>query len=321
MDARTAPAPAPDDVLGPLGARVPFRVHDRPVTCAEALGTLAVRGTWPDVVHEVGLGEQALAAADAAARAALEVGLPAAETALRRRLRITAADDYLAWLDQHGLTVADCRDHLRRRLALAAAGSGAAAPPDPTAVRAHVVIEGVLDSAVRRLAEDAAIADVDPADPDWLTRVVQASDAVRAAPADPDEVAAVIVERTVDWTRVEGAVAVVPDDDVAHELLLCVREQHAPLAQVAESVGVPTSPLRSTLDSLEPWLEPVLLGAEPGALLGPVAHPAGRAVVEVTARAHPGPQDEQSRQLATEVLLERRIATALSSAVRWSADA
>lgn len=322
MDASPVTAPAPADVLGPAGARVAFRCRDRDVTCAEALVALELRGGWDEVVAEVVRGETALRGTDGATLADLDDQVRAAEAVLRRRLGLTAADDYVAWLERHDLSVGDCRDQLRRSLVIrSAAPVDPSALPDPAAVRAHVVVDGVLDDAVQRLAEDAALADVDPTSTSWLVDVVDRAAAERAAPQDPGAVADVLAERTVDWTRVRATLAVVPDDDVAHELVLCVREQHAPLATIAHGVGVPTTTLSTTVGELDPWLEPALLGAEPGALLGPVAHPDGRAVVELVSREHPAPDDRESVALAEAELLRRRIAIALADRVRWSSDA
>lgn len=334
MEARPVVAPAPVDVLGPAGARVPFRHGDREVTCTEALEALDQRGGWDEVLRDAARGERALAAADSDVRSEVEDRLPVTETALRRRLGVTAADDYLAWLDQHGLTVADCRDHLRRHLAsdLLASGSPASGPvgadvdasttaPDAAAVRAHVVIDGVLDAAVRRLAEDAALADVDPGSRTWLAEVVGRAAAERARAPELAEVMTLLSQHAVDWTHVRATVALVPDADVARELLLCVHEQRAPLATVASDVGVNTVSVDTVVGALEPWLEPLLLGAEPGALLGPVARDEGSALVEVVERRHPDAADAASVRLATEELLRRRIAGAMASHVRWTADA
>lgn len=320
MDARSTTTPLPTDVLGAAGSRVPFRVGDREVTFAEALDALELRGHWETVIDEVAAGDAALEAADAGVRESVEAGLARAETVLRQRLRLTAADDYLAWLDRWELTVADCRDHLRRRAALSV-GAAPSVPAycSPEAARAHLLIEGVLEEAVTRLAEDAALAAADPASPTWLVDVVEGADSERHREPDTNAVAAVVAEHAMDWTRIEATVVVTPDDDVAHELILCVRDERAPLVVVAERIGLPVQELHASLDQLEQWLEPVLLGAEPGALLGPLVHPGGHAVVELVERHVPTSADDSVRHRAAAVLLERRAAIAMSASVRWSA--
>ncbi|HET7901197.1 MAG TPA: hypothetical protein VFL59_08395 [Candidatus Nanopelagicales bacterium] len=317
MDASPSTEPAPADVLGAAGVGVPFRCGPREVTYADALESLALRGAWSAVVEEVGGREAALLAAEGRARSALDAGIPALEQALRRRLRLTSADDYVVWLGRWALTVDACRDHLRRQSVEPMTAGDAPA----VALRAHVVIEGVLDDAVRRLAQDAALAGADSGSTTWLADVVAAAEAARREDPVPSAVADLVAEHLVDWTRVDATVVVAADDDVAHELLLCVREQHTPLLAVAHGAGLAPTELAATLDDVEDWLEPALVGAEPGALLGPLAHPSGRAVVELIARTVPDENDEVVRRRAREELLERRAAVAMSQTIRWSAGA
>lgn len=318
MDASPTTAPAPADVLGPAGARAPFRCSDRAVTYTDALDALAVRGGWVPLVSDVSARSTALAAADDATRATVDAGVPGAEIALRRRLRLTSADDYRTWLESWDLDVDDCRDHLRRRALPDPSGDPSPGHVEAVAVRAHVVIEGVLDDAVRRLAEDAALAGADPRSPSWLAEVVERADRVRTEEPDALAVADLVSEHVVDWTRVEATAVVAPDDDVAHELLLCVREEQAPLADVAARVGLSPVHVATFLEALDDWLEPVVLGVEPGALVGPVAHPDGRAVVQLLHRAPPSAADDDVSRRAAAELLERRAAVAMSAVVRWS---
>lgn len=318
MDASPTTAPAPADVLGPAGARAPLRCSDRDVTYADALDALALRGGWAPLVADVAARSAGLVAADERTRSAVDTAVPGAEIALRRRLRLTSADDYRTWLESWDLDVDDCREHLRLRALPPPDDAVTQAEVDAVAVRAHVVIEGVLDDAVRRLAEDAALAGADPRSPSWLADVVERADRVRAEEPDPLAVADLVSEHVVDWTRVEATAVVAPDDDVAHELLLCVREEQAPLSDVAARVGLSPTHVATFVEALDDWLEPVVLGVEPGALAGPVAHPDGRAVVQLIARTPPSAVDDDVRRRAAAELLERRAAVAMSAVVRWS---
>lgn len=312
---------APTAVLGATGARPAFRADGRPVTYADALTALALRGGWDAVVDEVRAAQASLTVSDEQTRARIEEQLPGQEVALRRHLGLTAADDYRAWLDRWELDVADCREHLRRRLVvgLGVAASGLVEVAVPVeGLRAHVVLEGVLDDAAARLAEDAALAPSDVEDHDaWLHAVVQGAARERLRPPDPVAIESVVTEKAVDWTVVEATVVVTSDDDVAHELLLCVREQRAPLAEVAADVGLPSEAVSTTLDVLPAWLEAPLVGAGPASVIGPLPHPDGRAVVQLLARRRPSADDEQVRRRAAAVLLERRAAVAIASHVRW----
>lgn len=327
MEAGPTTTSSPRGLLGRAGARVGFTADGVDVTADDALVAARARGDWDAAVADCLAGIAAWEFLDDTARAAVEQAVPRREALLRRDRRLTSADDYVAWLAEWDLGVADCRGHLRRALARETCSTVVAAPSyDETdvaeALRAHVVVTGFLDRAQRALAEDVALVGMPSAtspDRDALLRAVVAEGS-RARDRHPgaDELGRIVADHAVDWTLLDALVVAAPDDDVARELIACVLVDGAPLDRVAEDAGLPVTTLRTFVQELEPALVPDLLGAQPGDLVGPVARGHERLVLALRDRVAPTLDDDLVRTRATVALLDRAITEGLAARVRWS---
>jgi hypothetical protein len=99
-----------------------------------------------------------------------------------------------------------------------------------------------------------------------------------------------------------------------------VREGSLELADAARATGASFEVSRRLLVEAPPDLSPHLLGAEPGAVLGPVPGPGGFAVVEVRSRILPALADPDVRRRAEAELIDRVVRRETDARVRWSIE-
>ena len=214
--------------------------------------------------------------------------------------RLIAGDELTTWLAKRRLSVADWNAHLRR--AIGDRGDGAA--PEPDALWAEGVCSGAWDDVAERLSARAAAWQAAgtpqaprPVPAEWLARMPSHEDAGQigvdparvaarrddlwaaeaafaglcADAAASDAVAAAVTARSVDWLRVDCDWLEAADEDVAREAALLARVDGLALADVAQRAGLPLEPRGVYVGDLDPALQPTLMSAAPGDLVGPVA--------------------------------------------------
>ncbi len=130
-------------------------------------------------------------------------------------------------------------------------------------------------------------------------------------------VQSVVAARRLDWVRLTTATVIAPDDDVAHELALCVRDDRRSLEEVAADAGLAVRTAEVWLEDVEEALRDALMVAQPGETLGPLATPEGAAVVVVSRKQPPSLEDPAVRARAEEALLARAVDRAITDHVIW----
>jgi hypothetical protein len=123
----------------------------------------------------------------------------------------------------------------------------------------------------------------------------------------------------VEWTRVDWRYLELAADSVAREALLCLREDGAPLAEVAARARVPVREETLLLESVDSAARTALLAAKPGDVLGPLPRPEGFRVALVTAKAPPSEEDANVRRRAEEQIVASLIDREKRKRVRWHA--
>lgn len=263
--------------------------------------------------------------------------------------RLIAGDELKAWLARRDLSVADWKAHLRRAIGERSAD----AEPDPAVLWAEGSCSGAWADVARRLAARAAAADVagtSPAPgtppPAWFARMPDAARAreigidpgavaVRAgelwsaeralrdlasSAAAPDEVASVVASHNVDWLRVDCDWLEAGDEDVAREAALLARVDGLELAEVARRAGLPLEPRRVYVGELDAELQPRVISAAPGDLLGPVALNGGATrwlVAAVRDKVTPTVDDPEIRERAERTAVTAAVERAVAERVRW----
>jgi hypothetical protein len=140
-----------------------------------------------------------------------------------------------------------------------------------------------------------------------------------ASVAPPQALRGVIVARRLEWVRVGAQAVQAPDADVAREIALCVRMDRRALDEVADEAGLRAESVEWWLETVEEALRDLLVGAQPGDLVGPIAWKEGHLVLVVTGKRLPTEDDPDVRARAERALLARAVDREVTDRVTWHA--
>ena len=263
--------------------------------------------------------------------------------------RLIAADELAAWLARRRLGLEDWNAHLRR---LIGTRSGDAAP-DPRALWAEGACSGRWEDVAERLAARAAAwaaagmpAAPEPPPAPWFARMPSAGEArdigidpasvsgrcgelwaaetafarLRAGAAASDAVPRAVAAHDVDWLRIECDWLEAGDEDVAREAALLARVDGLGLADVAQRAGLTLEPRRVYVGDLDPALQPAMISAVPGDLVGPLAlgNGGGRWLLAVLrAKVAPSLDDPEIRARAEDVAIAAAVRRTVEEHVVW----
>jgi hypothetical protein len=268
-----------------------------------------------------------------AARAA-ELGEPvdqedvsAAARSFRYARRLLTAEELADWLRQWDLTVQEWGRHLERCLLLERWTDGAGPLPgdDPDVVEAEyvdIVCSGLLEREAGGFAADTALALLTPIEAAgdrtvMVERTLTAAALARASVASGPVVEREIASRRLDWTRLELDMLELGTDGAAREAALCIRQDGRTMADVAALSRASFSHLSTYVADLEPSLQPVLLAAQPGELVGPIGADGSFLLLAVTDRTPATADDPELRRRAEDALVERAVKRAIDGRVEW----
>jgi hypothetical protein len=255
----------------------------------------------------------------------------------RTARRLLAADELRAWLAEHRLTQADWRGYLRRELGRAG-DLDAAGAPDEHSIWAEGVCSGTFERWSHALAARAAALAADPAADAglppraWLARAPDAEPAVaadlwsaeaayerlRGRVAASNAAARVVAGNGVDWLRAECEFVVTPDEDVAREAALLLREDGLAVAEVARLAALEPVVASPYVCDIPPELRAPVVSAAPGDRLGPVALDDGSFVVLLLrGKVAPTMEDPEIRERAERAALESAVEHEVTERVSW----
>jgi hypothetical protein len=117
--------------------------------------------------------------------------------------------------------------------------------------------------------------------------------------------------------RVATVSVVAPDEDVAREILLCVKEDRRPIDEVASEAGLSAEANEMWLEDAEEALRDALVGAQSGDVVGPLAWKEGHLVLTVGDKRLPSDDDEAVRARAEHTLLARTVEHEVANRVTW----
>jgi hypothetical protein len=100
---------------------------------------------------------------------------------------------------------------------------------------------------------------------------------------------------------------------------LCVREDRRDLTEVAEEAGLGTEPVEWWLEDAPAELRDILLGSQPGDLLGPLACDEAQLVLAVDVKRLPAEDDPEVVRRAEQALLARAAEREVRDRVTWLA--
>ena len=267
----------------------------------------------------------------------------------RMARRLIAGDELTAWLAERQLAVADWNAYLRRAVGERATD----AAPDPGALWAEGTCSGAWDGVAERLCARAAAWTAagtpsagQPPRADWFARMPSAAEAVEigvdpaqvaarcddlwaaeiafarlcADAAGSDAVAATVAANNVDWLRVECDWLEAADENVAREAALVARDDGLGLGEVARRAGLPLEQRRVYVGDVDPALQPKLMSAAPGDLVGPLAMGNGGGrwlLAAVHAKVEPTLGDPDIRARAEQAAVTAAVQRAVDEQVTW----
>jgi hypothetical protein len=144
---------------------------------------------------------------------------------------------------------------------------------------------------------------------------------LRASAAGSDAVAAVVDSHNVDWLRVECDWLEAADENVAREAALLARVDGMELTDVARRAGLDLEPRRVYIGDVDAALQPVLMSAAAGDLVGPVAlgvNGGGRwLLAAVRDKVAPTLEDPDIRSRAEDTAVDAAVRRAVDEHVTW----
>jgi hypothetical protein len=126
-----------------------------------------------------------------------------------------------------------------------------------------------------------------------------------------------IAQRRLDWIRLHCELALFPDEQAAREAILCLREDHQALGDIAARARTTACEIFLFLEDVEAGWRPTLLPASPGEVLGPLRMGERVAVLAVRDKRIPTARDPEIQQRAQRAAFDRAVERALQTYVRW----
>jgi len=312
-----------------LGRRPLFAVEGINYTWQDVLAWSDARGTLGSLSERSRRGFASLRRADELGTRPSSEAVSAAAAGFRYGRGLLSAEQLSSWLSRWELSVAEWGEYLERTLLLddegeAQEGTEAALDEQAVAEAEYVdaVCSGFLEREALAFASDMALADLTPIEAAgdqkiMVERTLLAAAIARRNAASEPGVEREIARHGLDWTRLELAILELEDPGAAREAAMCIRVDGSPIDEVAAAVSAPVNHMSVYLGDLEPWLQPSLLAAQPGELVGPVGEDDQFVLLAVNDRKPASTEDPELRRRAESALVERAVRRATESRVRW----
>ena len=312
--------------LTALAGRELFSLEDEAYTWSDVLAWASARGSLEELRKKTRHGLALVRRAEALDEPLDQAEVSASATSFRYEHGLLSAEELDGWLERWDLKVGEWGEHLERTLLLERFADEPEPPGDDDAPDALVadaeyvdaVCSGFLEREATSLATAAALANLPAGDrEDLIERIEAGAAAARAAAITEEGVQREIANRRLDWTRLELGALELADEGAAREAALCVRVDGRAIADVAADCGAPLERTSAYIGDTEGWLQPALLSAQPGELVGPVEHDGDFLLLSVEGRALPAASDPELRRRAEKALVDRAVKRALEGRVEW----
>jgi hypothetical protein len=136
----------------------------------------------------------------------------------------------------------------------------------------------------------------------------------------PAAIEGAIARHRLDWIRLRGQRAVFPDEQMAREAILCVRDDGGAFLDVAASAGVEAGDATIHVGDAEETWRPVLLAAQGGDLIGPLSAGDAFTVFMVENKIIPSADDPDIRRRAERGVIHHAIEREVQQYVKWHID-
>jgi hypothetical protein len=294
-------------------------------------------GDWARLRETVRQGIACLRRMDQEEEDSLEAEeLETAANEFRYSRDLVSAEEMEAWLGRWGLTAEGWMDYVRSSL-LRQKWSGRLADcvaqysPSEQEVDERIATEAVCSGGLARwarvLAGRAAIhAREEKEKPEGteptraqekLARLEASFRRFRERTLTPEAVRAQIRSCRTDWTRLDCQRVSFPEEGMAREAALCVREDGRALAEVASDADREIASEQVYLEEMEPDIRADFFGAKRGALLGPVRRGDEFVLYLVLDKVLPSEDDAATVARAEEAILQSIVAREIDDRVKW----
>ena len=317
--------------LATLGRRSLFSVEGVTYCWADVLASASARGSLEQLRSMSRQGLACVRRSEVLEDGLDQETLSAAATSFRYEHGLLSAEELDAWLERWGLTVGEWGEYLERSLLLERwadeldAIEADFSLEDAALEQAEfvdAVCSGFLEQEANRFAADAALAGLAESEAageraTLVERIEAAAAAARAGMASEAEVDREIAKHGLDWTRLELDALELADQEAAREAALCVRVDGRAIADVAADCGAPVRHMSVHLADVESGLQPSVLAAQPGELVGPVERDGAFVLLAIHGRTLPASTDPELRERAETALVERAVKRAMETRVEW----
>lgn len=336
-------------------ARAVFRVEPEIFTWRDVMLFTHRLGRWAPLLQGITDGlvcvRHAEARSDDDADGDLEEAVDSAAAEFRYDRELITADETEAWLAERGVTAADWLASIRREVLRSRfadllpelrRGDSPSRREIESAVRvdlsctrlgqqlASVCAEHAAAAAVAGLPRDSvaptALAGPLPAGLDieyaqgrlpLIEWILQGVARFRQQAITEEAVGREVRQHKMEWVRLECRTVAFPDLVQAREAALCMREDHLDFDDVATSARREVAQARFYVEDLDQTLQPLLLSAMPGDIIGPTLIGESHTLFHVLSKTLPAESDPELRVRAAERLLTRALAKAGREGAHW----
>jgi hypothetical protein len=151
-----------------------------------------------------------------------------------------------------------------------------------------------------------------------LARVEVSFRRFREEGATPRRIAALIRSRRIDWTRLDLDSISFPEEQMAREAALCVREDGRSLGEVATDARRELRRSTTYLEEMDATVRDGLLGAQKGELLGPFEIGEDFVLYQVLDKTLPSLEDAALSVRAREAVLRLQLDREMNDRVKWA---
>lgn len=147
--------------------------------------------------------------------------------------------------------------------------------------------------------------------------ITQGVERFRRLTVTDEAMAREVRQHKMEWVRLECRTVTFPDLVQAREAAMCMREDGLDLVEVAASAHRDVAETRLYVDDLDQGLQPLLLSAMPGDVIGPTLVGESHTLFCVLSKTLPAESDPELRARAADRLLARALAKAGREGTQW----
>jgi len=297
-----------------------------------------LRGDWARLEKELCQGMACVKRMDEAEEEFDAGELESAANDFRYERDLVTAEEAEAWLKQWNLSAEAWMDYIRRyllrrkwadELAEIVARFPVTQSEINSCLRAEAVCSGYLARFAQALAARAS-AFAKAREEGWMREATRCAKRIkrihrleagyrsfRDQVVDPQGLKDQVGWHRLDWIRLDCRYVLFPDEQMAREAALCVRDDGMQLDEVAANakIGLHSAPLY--LEEIDPSLRDRFLSAGKGVLVGPLNWEKGFALFVVEDKILPALEDLAIRRRAEESLIQNVINREIVNRVKW----